>query len=338
MKIDIEVVKHKLLDILRIWVLPVAMVAGVLGYVVCSALPFPPAVHQVGYVLVSRYVQPVLLFTMLFLSFSKVDPRDLRPKRWHLRLLVCQLCCMTVCAVLAWMVRLGVWPFAGCGHGALVLCEGAMLCFVCPTATASAVVTGRLGGSVSGVTSYLLVCNLMVALVAPLLLTMVEPRTGLDFLTSMFMIMGKVFPLLVCPLIAAWVVKFLLPRLHKRIRQRTGLAFRIWAVSLTLAIAVSVRAIVTSRVSVWLLVGLALVSLVCCVFQFGLGKMVGGGFDIAPSHRHRITAGQALGQKNTVFIIWLGLVFLDPVTSIVGGLYSVWHNLINSYQLNKARQ
>ena len=42
-----------------------------------------------------------------------------------------------------------------------------------------------------------------------------------------------------------------------------------------------------------------------------------------------------MGQKNTVFAIWMGLVFLNPVTSVVGGFYSIWHNLINSWQLYK---
>ena len=53
----------------------------------------------------------------------------------------------------------------------------------------------------------------------------------------------------------------------------------------------------------------------------------------------RITVAQSLGQKNTVFAIWMGYTFLTPVTSIAGGFYSVWHNVYNSYQLaRKAKQ
>ena len=87
------------------------------------------------------------------------------------------------------------------------------------------------------------------------------------------------------------------------------------------------------------LIGLGIISLVACVLQFAIGKFVGSHYDKGTGkHINRITAGQAFGQKNTVFIIWLGLVFLDPVTSVVGGLYSVWHNIINSYQLYKVRK
>ena len=47
----------------------------------------------------------------------------------------------------------------------------------------------------------------------------------------------------------------------------------------------------------------------------------------------KITAGQALGQKNTGFLIWLGYSYLTPVTSVAGGLYSVFQNCINSFEL-----
>ena len=77
--------------------------------------------------------------------------------------------------------------------------------------------------------------------------------------------------------------------------------------------------------------GIAVVSLLCCLFQFWLGRRVARCY----SHSESVTAGQALGQKNTGFIIWLGLNYMTPVTSVAGGLYAVWHNLVNSYQLYK---
>ena len=46
-----------------------------------------------------------------------------------------------------------------------------------------------------------------------------------------------------------------------------------------------------------------------------------------------ITAGQALGQKNSGFLIWLGYSYMTPVTSVAGGLYSIWQNIINSLEL-----
>lgn len=315
---------------LRNWTLPISMLAGVLGYFLISSLPLSNDESRLTYFIISHYIQPILLFMMLFLSFTKVAPHEMHPHRWHGIVLFCQALGFIIFSVLAMLMN---------STENKILCEGAMLCFLCPTATASSVITGRLGGSVSGVTTYLLICNLMVALIAPPFLTMVEPHEGIDSLTSFFMIMGKVFPLLICPLICAWIVRFLLPKLHERILKFTGLAFYLWAVGLALAILVTVRSIVESSIGMSYLVGLGIISLVACVLQFAIGKFVGSHYDKGTGQNiNRITAGQAFGQKNTVFIIWLGLVFLDPVTSVVGGLYSIWHNIINSYQLYKVRK
>ena len=134
------------------------------------------------------------------------------------------------------------------------------------------------------------------------------------------------------------MVRYLLPALHRKLLAYTNLSFNIWTVALALAIAVTVNSIMHSTVDAWYMVGLALISGVCCLSQFWMGKHVGSHYDRGSGNVIRITAGQAFGQKNTVFVIWLGLVFLDPVTSVVGGFYSVWHNLVNSYQLYKVRK
>jgi len=219
-------------------------------------------------------------------------------------------------------------------EGAKVLAEGAMLALICPTATASAVITGKLGGSTSGVVTYLILCNLMVSLVAPAIFPLVEPASGHTFLWSFLTILRKVFPLLICPLFLAWIVRFFLPKVHWFLLRFPDLSFYIWIVALALAITVTVHSIVVSTVSFWYMVGLAIISCLCCLLQFYLGKRLGSRY----SQETRITAGQAFGQKNTVLIIWMGQVFLNPVTSVVGGFYSVWHNIINSYQLYKVRK
>lgn len=76
------------------------------------------------------------------------------------------------------------------------------------------------------------------------------------------------------------------------------------------------------------------VSIVCCIFQFGTGRLVGRIY----SHGDKVTAGQSLGQKNTGFLIWLGYSYMTPVTSVAGGLYAIWHNLFNSWELWRMRK
>ena len=336
----------KLLSLLRIWKLPVSMLTGVLLYFLLEVLlPAGGNAESVFYSVVSHYIQPSLIFVMLLLSFLRVDVRDLKPHRWHIILLTIQSMLFVLCSVVALLL-----PSSAVGWR--LMAEGAMLCFICPTATASAVIVHKLGGSISGDVTYIVLCNMMVSLLAPVFLTLVEPHAGLGFKTEFFMIMGKVFPLLLFPLLVSFVIRHYAPRLLERLLSIPDLAFYLWLVALALAITVTVRTIVESNIALVQLLGLAVVSAVCCVMQFWVGRSVGRRWkqptkpfaelspsDLSPygyidaAERSAITAGQAMGQKNTVFAIWMGLVFLNPVTSVVGGFYSIWHNLINSWQL-----
>lgn len=327
---------HTFIKILRTWKLPVAMTIGAILYFIVAALPIEQSTEDLLYNACSHYLQPTLIFLMLTLSFLKVSPHDLRPHRWHCILLLTQGALFVATSLAAYYLKqhpiisgpdVGGTPFAS------LLMQGAMLCFVCPTATASAVIVQKLGGRLSGCVTYLILCNLMVSVVAPGFLTLVEPQQGLDFQTSFFLIMGKVFPLLLCPLFVAMIIRHYLPRLTEVLLMVRDLAFYLWLVALALAITVTVRTIIESDIALSLLAGFAIISALCCCLQFWLGRKIGGA-DAAD----RITAGQAFGQKNTVFAIWMGLVFLNPVTSVVGGFYSVWHNIINSLQLKDSRK
>ena len=298
------------------------MISGALAYYICSQLPLTYEVkHDILSVI--EVLQPVLLFIMLFVAFCKIKPTDLKPHRWHLWLLLTQCLLFIVACLFLW-----AYPTSG----ARVIVEGFMLAIICPTATACAVVTQKLGGDSAATTSYTIIINLVVALLCPLLLPVAHPQPGLTFLPAFMVIINKVFPLLIVPLFLAWFVRYLMPSFHKRIVATKDLAFYMWAVSLAIAIAVTCKALAHSEESLWNVGGIAVVTLVACLFQFTFGKWIGSHYG------KRMEAGQALGQKNTVFIIWLGYTFLSPITAAAGGFYSVWHNLVNSWQLYKKRK
>ena len=304
------------------WTLPISMLMGVILYFVYVNIPFlaptkPFVLHLVG------IVQPALIFAMLFLTFCKIDVHDLKPCRWHAKLLAIQ-------GGLFVLLALPLIFFHDTSWG--VLLEGAMICFICPTATAAAVITRKLGGDAARLTSYTILVNFLVAILVPLIVPMVHPQEGMSFMVSFYMILAKVFPLLLCPFILAVILRYLMPKLHARIGQWHELAFYLWAVALTLAISMTVRSIVHSDYSFWYQFGLALISLVACALQFYWGKKIG------KKYGQTISAGQSLGQKNTVLAIWMGYTFFTPVTAVVGGFYSVWHNTVNSYQLYQQRK
>lgn len=202
--------------------------------------------------------------------------------------------------------------------------EGAMICL---TATAGAVITKKLGGNVNNITTYTILINLATALLIPALVPFVHPNPAMTVWTSAVLILGKVFPLLLLPLIAAIVIRYIFPRLNHRLGQYQDLSFYLWAVALALATAVTTRSIVHSEVAFSTQLWLVVVSFICCALQFYLGRKIG------IIYNDKITAGQSFGQKNTVLAIWMGYTFFTPITAIVGGFYSIWHNVVNSYQL-----
>lgn len=313
---------NRIIRFLKDWTLPVSMLSGVMTYMIGRMLPLSgdtkgEMMHAV------EVIQPILLFLMLFIAFCKVKPSALKPKMWHLWLLLAQGGVFTLCCLLLW-----AYP----DTEARLLTEGFMLAVICPTATACAVVTQKLGGDSATTTSYTIMVNLMVAVTAPLLLPLAHPHEGLTFLPAFLTIIKKVFPLLMAPLLLAWGARYFTPRLHQKIINTKDLAFYMWAVALSLAISVTVRALVHSEESMWHVLAIAVATLVACIMQFAFGKWVGRHYG------YRMEAGQAMGQKNTIFIIWLGYTFLSPISATAGGFYSVWHNVVNSYQLYKKRK
>ena len=267
------------------------MLTGVAAYFIYTAIPQLDETHEFVSEAIA-YIQPMLIFCMLFLTFCKIDPKSLRLTKWHLWLIMIQVCTF---------VLLGL-PLIFCPENQYrVVLEGAMICMITPT-------------------------------VIPIVVPMVHPSEGVSFLPAFIAILRKVFPLLIFPLFLAWLVRIFMPKLHAMMQKPKNLAFYMWAVSLSLAIAVTTRSIVHSNEDLIMEVGIAVAALITCAIQFALGKMIGG------KYNDRISGGQALGQKNTVFTIWLGATFLTPVTSIAGGFYSVCHNVVNSYQLYKVRK
>lgn len=312
--------KQHLRLFIKRWMLPISMLTGAAAYLLYAQIPWPDACRQAVGAAVS-VVQPLLIFCMLFVTLCKVDLRQLRPRRWHLPALLLQVL-LFVCLALVhrWVNHTEI----------RIVLEAAMLCLICPTATAAAVVTHKLGGDAAALTAYVMLINLTAALLVPAVVPLLHiGGATVHFGSAFLQILSKVFPLLIGPLLAAVLVRKFLPRLREAITARRDLAFHIWAVALALAIAMTVRSLVNSDVPFSVLASIAIVSLSACALQFCVGRAIG--------HRHgsAVAASQALGQKNTVLAIWLGFTFFTPVSSLAGGFYSIWHNVHNARQLHR---
>ena len=302
------------------WMLPGAIVLGVSLYFLYRAIP---ALHPVGHQLhvAASEGQRLVIALLLFFQFVKISPHDLRFRRWHLWALLFQ--------VLSFLALAAVVAFSPEGEIRILL-ECAMLCLICPTASAAGVITEKLGGTLAGTVTYLTLSNLAATFLIPTVIPLVRPSADLGFWAYVGRIALKVFPVLVLPGLLAWLIRYTTHRLQRVLMRLSRYAFYIWGVGLTLAMLLATQALALSHLSAGAVACIVLVSAGCCALQFLAGRSIGKG------RSESLTAGQALGQKNTGFLIWLGYNYLTPVTSVAGGLYAIWQNLFNSWQLYRA--
>lgn len=309
-----------MLKFLRNWTLPVSMVAGAMAYFIFASVPLlEPTKPFVNSLL--AILTPFLIFAQLLLTFCKVTPRELLPCPWHGWLLLFQFFSCAILAVVLLFVPMDI--------AYKEVFEAAMVCLICPTATAAAVITGKLGGSASSLTTYTLLSNLLAAIIVPLLFPLVEPHANLSFFTAFLKILSKVFPLLLCPFFLAYLLRLFLPPVHKWLLKFSDMAFYLWAVALAIVTGQTVKSLANSQAEIGIEILIALAGLVTCAIQFYLGKRIGSVYN------DRISAGQALGQKNTVLAIWMAYTYLNPLSSVGPGSYVLWQNIFNSWQLWK---
>ena len=296
------------------WMLPGAIVLGISLYLTYH---FTPALHAYGKWLhpLASEGQRLVIATLLFFQFVKISPHDLKLSRWHLWALLVQVGLFMGLGALVAFTPAGI---------VRTLLECAMLCFICPTASAAGVITERLGGNLAGTVSYLVMINVAGTFLIPLVIPLVNPSASLGFWAYVGHIALKVFPVLILPGLLAWLIRYTTHRLQRSLMRWASNSFYIWGVGLTLAMVLATRALLLSGLGLWPIACIVAVSVLCCFVQFFLGRRLSA---------DAITPGQALGQKNTGFLIWLGYNYMTPVTSVAGGLYAIWQNLFNSWEL-----
>ncbi len=308
----------KVFSFFRKFALPCSLVLGALGYLIFANVPFlQPLGDAVGPRLVE--LMPVVLFALLYVTFCKIEIKEMKPKAWHF---VLQL----IRTSLALLMVIAICLF-GKNYEAKVILEGAFICFICPTAAAVAVVTEKLGGSIGSLTTYTVIANIFTMIIIPSLFPMVEKGADVSFLYMSMMVFRNVTTVLVVPLLLALLSRKFLLRFVDKVKSVKDLGFYMWCFNLTILMGETLRNFLHATVSGWILALLLIVPLVVCLVQFAIGKAVGRHWDAS------ISAGQALGQKNTIVGIWLTLTFLNPLAAVAPGAYVVWQNLVNGWQL-----
>ena len=319
---------RKFFDSNALWL---SMLIGAVGYKVF--LPLKPSL-------------PWLIFFMLFFTFCKVNPLDLRLHKWHWVVLAVQM-------VFSFATYLGVLYFTGNP----ILAQGLLMCFIMPTATAAPIIAGKMGGSIQNLTTFTLLSNFATAIIVPATFPLIYPAADMTFWPAFLLILRRIAPLLLGPFFAAWLVRILYKWRKKQefvLPVKIAVVpFYLWVCSIIVLSSVVTETVVNNfHYQITNIAILLVSSFFICLLQFGLGKLIGywlpapsKGRDyqdvlINPAAAPKtmegvssITAGQAFGQKNTSLGVWMANTFLNPMSSLGAAAYIVWQNLFNSVQL-----
>lgn len=285
---------------IRNLMLPIAIIMGIL---------FPHFFEKIGFIV------PYLIACSLFITYSNLHIEDLHIKKIHRQLLAFQL----ALGIGSYYILL---PF---NH---IIAEGVMISSLGPIATAAVVVSGMLGADIGIMTTYTLLCNIVIAVVCPVFFSFIGCHESTSILQAMGIVSLKVFPIIILPLLLAPACKKCFPDLTRLLQRHQYTSFYLWAISLTVAVGKSISYIYAQNNSVHgLIILMAIAALILCIIQFGAGRYIG------KKNGDVVAGGQAVGQKNTILCIWMAQTFLEPLSSIVPAMYILWQNLFNSYQI-----
>ena len=319
---------RKFFDSNALWL---SMLIGALGYK--WFLPLKPTL-------------PFWIFFMLFFTFCKVNPLDLRLHKWHWVVLITQM--VFSFATYTLVLQLTNDP---------ILAQGLLMCFIMPTATAAPIIAGKMGGSIQNLTTFTLLSNFATAIIVPATFPLINPAADMTFWPAFLLILSRVAPLLLLPFFSAWLLRVLYKWRTKKdfvlSKRAVQIPFYLWVCSIIVLTSVVTETTITNFYSqLSNIITLLICSFFACLLQFGLGKMIGYWWPAPSKGRDyqdvlinpaaapktmagvsSITAGQAFGQKNTSLGVWMAQTFLDPLSALGAAAYIIWQNIFNSAQL-----
>ena len=314
-------IKRFQMDIIRFfknWTLAIAIALGAAVYFIFA---YTPILYGIGATIspTLNTILPITLFLVLFVTFCKVDYRKLKPVKWHFWSIVVQLL-FVILLLLPVLVFHFSTPFS-------ILFQGLIACAIGPGASAAAVVTQKLGGKLEEMTTFTFISNFVAAFTIPLCFPLIGQGVHIAFMDTFSKILYDVCVVLLMPILFAYVVKHYFHRFHRWIIGIKDLSYYLWALSLVIVSGTTVKNIVHAETTPLFLELMGFASLLLCIILFAVGRTVGRHFNST------IEFGQAQGQKNTVFAIWVAYSYLNPIASIGPGCYVLWQNIINSVEI-----
>ncbi len=273
-------------------VLPVAILIGLLLHRWCAY---------------AQFLVPYLIFTILLMSYSAVDVSRLKPSKMDLWLALFQI-----------IFSIGPYVLLKALGTSEIIAQGILITVLCPVAASVVVIACMLGADRERVTTYTIIGNLMVAIVAPLVFSMIGAHQELGLIHAFLLIFKKIFMIIALPFILAVIGQRLTPEINSFICKIKETSFYLWALTLTITLGQTFHFVILhGNENATSITVLGCASILICVIQFATGKKIGELYD------DRTAGGQLLGQKNAAMGVWMANTFLTPLASISIALYSI---------------
>jgi BASS family bile acid:Na+ symporter len=280
----------------------------VFGLLAAMALgAFFPQVHVLAFLI--QY----LLMVMLFFAFLDIQ---FKPEAFQMSVLWILLANLAV-AFLSYAALVSFDP---------MFALTAFMTAIAPTAIAAPVIMSFLKGRIEYVVAAVLVTNISSAVIIPLTLPFLLGGQA-QVRISVWEVLQPVLIVMLVPLFLAQLVSHSPTGTQEFLRKGKQFSFVIWLLNLFI---ISANASSFLRRedphSISTLLIIALISLVLCILNFGLGALLGG-------RQNWQEASQSLGQKNLSFVIWIALTFINPLVAMGPTFYILYHHLYNSWSI-----
>lgn len=266
---------------------------------------FVPQVHAFSFLI--QY----LLMVMLFFAFLDIE---FKPQNFKSSVLWVLLANVTV-AFVSYVV---LAPFD------LMFALAAFMTAIAPTAIAAPVIISFIQREVEYVVTAVVLTNIASAIIVPLALpSLLETAVQI----SVWEVLRPVLIVMFVPLLLSRFVPHLPAGAQSFVRKGKAFSFPIWLVNLFIISANASDFLRNGNTdSFSTLAIIAVVSLIICIINFGVGALLGG-------RTHWQEASQSLGQKNLSFVIWIALTFINPLVAMGPMFYILYHHLYNSWSI-----
>lgn len=222
-------------------------------------------------------------------------------------------------APLSWMCLHFFFPqWPGAAWAVFMIC-------MAPTATAAPAVVRMGGGDPTHVVSGVVVQHLLTGFAIPLWAGILGGAEMMGWEIPTRILLGTL-PMVVLPLALAYVVRKYFVHVANTLVRIQSINLFLWAIAVFLVVGharhdFSELGMAKEVGAIYQISGIALFSLLLCLFQFYLG------YKISQSLGHGDEGSQILGQKNTILAIWVASTWFGSWAMLGPLFYILWQNL-----------